>query len=133
MKGRTYRYFEGEPLFPFGFGLSYTRFAYGEPKVKGGRLEVEVTNTGTCDADEVVQLYVRRPDDPEGPQKSLRGFRRVHLPAGKTVKVRFPLKEDVFLSWCEEKQDMVPLKGAWELLCGGSSADLQTVAYQFGQ
>ena len=123
MKGRTYRYFDGSPLFPFGYGLSYTTFAYGEASVRKGRLTIPVTNTGSRDADEVVQLYVRRPDDAEGPLKSLRGFQRVHIPAGETVQVVFPLTGDTFLSWSPEAGDMVPQKGQWELLYGGSSAD----------
>ena len=133
MQGRTYRYFNGEPLFPFGYGLSYTTFTYGEARVKKGKLEVPVTNTGSRDADEVVQLYVRRPADAEGPLKSLRGFRRVSIPAGQTVTVSFPLNAETFLSWSPEAGDMVPMKGQWELLVGGSSADqaLQRVAYTY--
>ena len=123
MKGRTYRYFEGNPLFPFGHGLSYTTFEYGQARVRKGVLEIPVTNTGACDADEVVQLYVRRPDDAKGPLKSLRGFRRVTVPAGKTVKVQFPLLSETFLSWSPEKGDMAPAKGEWVLYYGGSSAD----------
>ncbi len=131
MKGRTYRYFEGDPLYPFGFGLSYTTFSYGQARVKGRSLVVPVTNTGTRDAEEIVQLYVRRPDDPDGPLKSLRGFRRVSVPAGATVEVRFPLDRDVFLGWSEKEQDMVPLRGGWELLYGGSSAALQSLPYRY--
>ncbi len=133
MQGRTYRYFKGEALFPFGYGLSYTHFAYGAPRVNGSVLEVSVTNDGACDADEVVQLYVRQPADAEGPLKSLRGFRRVHIPAGATVTVSFPLTAETFLGWSPEAGDMVPVKGAWELLVGGSSADqaLQRVAYTY--
>jgi beta-glucosidase len=133
MKGRTYRYFDGEPLFPFGHGLSYTTFAYGDARVKKGKLEIPVTNTGNCDADEVVQLYVRRPDDAEGPLKTLRGFRRVSVPAGLTVTVSFPLNAETFLSWSPEAGDMVPTKGNWELLYGGSSANaaLKRVAYKY--
>jgi len=123
MKGRTYRYFDGDPLFPFGHGLSYTTFEYGDARVKKGRLSIPVTNTGAQDADEVVQLYVRRSNDTEGPLKSLRGFRRVHVPAGMTVHVEFPLNGDTFLGWSPEAGDMVPLKGTWQLLYGGSSAD----------
>ena len=131
MKGRTYRFFEGDPLFPFGYGLSYTTFSYGKAKVKRGTLEVKVTNTGQQDGTEVVQLYVRRPSDPFGPSKTLRGFQRVQIPAGKTVKVRFPLGEETFLGWNEEEQDMLPLKGKWELLVGGSSAALKSVPYEW--
>ena len=133
MKGRTYRYFKGSPLFPFGHGLSYTTFAYGDARVRRGILEVPVTNTGSRDADEVVQLYVRRPADAEGPLKSLRGFRRVTVPAGKTVTVQFPLISETFLSWSPEKGDMTPAKGEWVLYYGGSSADeaLKTLNYKY--
>ena len=123
MKGRTYRYFTGDALFPFGYGLSYTEFAYGDARVKRGVLEIPVTNTGSRDADEVVQLYVRRPADTEGPIKSLRGFQRVSIPAGATVTVNFPLTAETFLSWSPKAGDMVPTKGDWEILYGGSSAD----------
>ena len=131
MKGRTYRYFEGEPLFPFGFGLSYTTFEYGEASVKGEKLIVPVTNTGSVDAQEVVQLYVHNPADAEGPLKSLRGFKRVSVPAGETVQVAFGLTPETFLSWSEEAQDMVPEKGKWELLYGGNSHDLKSLEYNF--
>ena len=131
MKGRTYRYFEGTPLFPFGHGLSYTVFEYGEASMKGSRLIVPVTNKGSVDADEVVQLYVRNVDDPDGPFKSLRGFKRVNIRAGETVNVSFDLTCEVFLGWSEEKQDMVPVKGVWRLYYGGSSATQKYLDYQF--
>ena len=129
MKGRTYRFFEGEPLFPFGFGLSYTTFAYGKAQVKGDQLVLEVSNIGPVDADEVVQLYVRRPADTEGPRKTLRAYKRVHVPSGQSVEVSLPLTEETFLWWDEARQRMVPQKGEWELLYGGSSQDLDTLAY----
>ena len=129
MKGRTYRFFEGEPLFPFGFGLSYTTFAYGKAQVKGDQLVLEVSNIGPVDADEVVQLYVRRPADTEGPRKTLRAYKRVHVPSGQSVEVSLPLTEDTFLWWDEARQRMVPQKGEWELLYGGNSRDLDTLAY----
>ena len=80
---------------------------------------------------EVVQLYVHRPDDPEGPLKSLRGFQRVTIPAGQTREVSFPLNDETFLAWSPEKRDMVPTAGVWELLYGGSSDQLGTVSYTF--
>jgi beta-glucosidase len=129
MKGRTYRFFEGEPLFPFGFGLSYTTFAYGKAQVKGDQLVLEVSNIGPVDADEVVQLYVRRPADTEGPRKTLRAYKRVHVPSGQSVEVSLPLTEETFLWWDEARQRMVPQKGEWELLYGGNSRDLNTLAY----
>jgi len=127
MKGRTYRYFEGEPLFPFGYGLSYTTFEYGQPVVKGRKLVVSVTNTGSCYGEEVVQLYVRFLDDAEGPLKSLRGFKRVGLKPGESAKVSFKLDDEVFLSWSDDARDMVPVHGAWELMVGGSSQVLKSV------
>jgi beta-glucosidase len=97
MAGRTYRYFGGEALYPFGYGLSYTRFGYGKPTlaatVKAGEpleVAVEVRNTGGRDGDEVVQLYVTRADK-GAPIRSLAGFQRVTLKAGETRTVRFVL------------------------------------------
>lgn len=133
MKGRTYRYFEGTPLFPFGYGLSYTTFAYGKAEVKDGCLLVPVTNTGSMDGDEVVQLYLNRPDDADGPRKTLRAFKRVHIPAGTTCTVSLPLTEETFNWWDKESNTVRPLKGSYKLLYGGSSDDraLQTLMYEF--
>ena len=133
MEGHTYRFFRGEPLYPFGYGLSFTTFAYGEAKVKGKKIVIPVTNTGDRDGAEIVQLYVRKPDDTAGPIKTLRGFRRVEIPAGQTVEVTIPLDKETFLWWDEKAQDMVPVRGNYELLYGGSSADsaLQCVSYRF--
>ena len=131
MEGHTYRYFRDEPLYPFGYGMSYTTFAYGEAKVKGKKIVIPVTNTGDRDGVEVVQLYVRKPDDTAGPVKTLRGFRRVAVPAGQTVEVSFPLDKETFLWWDEKAKDMVPVRGNYELLYGGSSADVQSVNYRF--
>ena len=121
MKGRTYRFFEGEPLFPFGYGLSYTTFVYGDAQVKGNKLVFDVNNVGPVDGDEVVQLYVRHPSDTEGPQKTLRAYKRVHVRSGESVQVSLPLTDETFLWWDASAQNMVPLKGEWELLYGGNS------------
>ena len=122
MQGRTYRFFEGEPLFPFGFGLSYTAFEYGEPAVRGGRLTVKLTNKGSREGTETVQLYVRRPGD-DGPRLTLRGFKRVSLAAGESAKVHFRLDDEVFSWW--DGSEVRPLEGEWELLVGGSSDALK--------
>lgn len=131
VEGHTYRYFRGEPLYPFGYGLSYTSFAYGEARVKGKKVEVPVTNTGSLDGTEVVQLYVRRPDDASGPQKTLRAFKRVTVQPGKTVKVQIPLTDETFLWW--DGNDMKPLRGQYELLVGSSSDNrsLQKLDYAY--
>lgn len=104
MAGRTYRYFKGEPLYPFGHGLSYTTFTYGKPKysattIKAGepvKVTVPVTNSGKMDGDEVVMVYVSCPADHSGPVKNMRGFKRVHIPAGKTEKVEITLDPESF-------------------------------------
>jgi beta-glucosidase len=97
MAGRTYRYFKGEALYPFGYGLSYTRFAYGAAKVSRAKLAageevvvtVSVKNTGDRDGAEVVQLYASRPG--VGPIRALQGFQRIALKAGESREVRFVL------------------------------------------
>nr|MCR5842246.1 glycoside hydrolase family 3 C-terminal domain-containing protein [Bacteroidales bacterium] len=133
MEGHTYRYFRGEPLFPFGFGLGYTDFHFGAGHVRDGVLEFSVKNTGKRNGTEVVQLYVRKPDDPSGPNKTLRAFRRVTLMPGATTTVRIPLDDEIFTWWSESAQNMVPVHGEYELLFGSSSADkdLKNVHYRF--
>lgn len=96
MDNRTYRYFKGTPLFPFGHGLSYTTFEYGDAVVSDGLLTVPVTNTGSVNGEEVVQVYVKSVADVDGPTKSLRGFRRVPIKVGETVNVEIPFEIDLF-------------------------------------
>src|SRR5205814_1827046 len=87
MKGRTYRYFTGKPEYPFGYGLSYTRFRYAAPTVARSDADrivsVRVTNSGAQQGDEVAQLYVTPPQGPGVPRRSLKGFERIHLAAGE--------------------------------------------------
>jgi beta-glucosidase len=100
MKGRTYRYFEGQPLFPFGYGLSYTTFGYKDLKLPNKALamgedlhaSVTVTNTGKVAGQEVVELYLKFPGVAGAPNKALRGFKRIHLEAGASAEVQFDLK-----------------------------------------
>ncbi len=101
MKGKTYRFFTGEPLFTFGYGLSYTTFGYGNlvlPKqVKIGdpvKVTVDVTNTGARDGEEVVQLYVKGRATAGEPIRSLEGFQRVFLKAKQTKTMEFTLKPE---------------------------------------
>ena len=128
MEGRTYRYFRGTPLYAFGHGLSYTTFKYGRPKVKtledGTKaVVVKVKNRGGRDGDEIVQLYVSRPDDAEGPVKALRGMKRVSLKAGEVVKVCIPLDDETFNWWDPETGRVVSRAGSYVLKVGGTSAD----------
>ncbi|WP_281669556.1 xylan 1,4-beta-xylosidase [Segatella buccae] len=132
MRGRTYRYFS-DPLFAFGYGLSYTTFRFGRAlavAVDGGyRLSVPLTNTGTRPGEEVVQVYIRRVADANGPLKSLRAFRRVALKAGESTTVEIPLSRKSFECFDESTNTMRTLPGDYELMYGNSSRpeDLQTL------
>jgi beta-glucosidase len=126
MKGRTYRYFSGTPLYPFGYGLSYTTFSYSDLKVPTAPVaagspvvaEVTVTNTGKKAGDEVVQLYISFPGVPGAPLRALRAFQRVHLEAGASQKVSFELK-DRDLSMVTEAGDPILAEGQYSLSVGG--------------
>ena len=126
MDGRTYRYFRGQPLYPFGHGLSYTTFDYGTPTVaKSGSdvlLTVPVTNTGKMDGDEVVQVYLVNPADPSGPVKTLRAYRRVGIPAGSTANVKFRMEPEAFATFDHATERMTTRPGTYTLLVGPSSA-----------
>ncbi len=129
MKGKTYRYFEGDPLFRFGHGLTYTEFFYGKLKsdkrtLKEGQtlyVTVPVENIGVREGEEVVQLYIQRPADSEGPIQALRDYRRVKLAAGKTEMVVFELTEEDFAWFNPETNRMQPLKGDYVIRVGGTS------------
>lgn len=131
MANRTYRYFRGQPLFPFGYGLSYTTFAIGKAKVKNRQLLVPVKNTGERAGTEVVQLYVRSLDDPDGPIRSLKGFARITLQPGERQTVVLPLTDEVFERFDAATNTMRSLPGRYQLFYGTSSADaaLQTITY----
>lgn len=132
MRGRTYRYFS-DPLFAFGYGLSYTTFRFGRAlavAADGGyRLSVPLTNTGTRPGEEVVQVYIRRVADANGPLKSLRAFRRVALKAGESTTVEITLDRKSFECFDESTNTMRTLPGDYELMYGNSSRpeDLQTL------
>jgi beta-glucosidase len=126
MKGRTYRYFEGEPLWPFGYGLSYTTFSYSDISLPtstinaGDSLDasVTVTNTGKVAGDEVVQLYLKLPDVAGAPIRALRGFQRVHLEPSASQKVEFHLSPRD-LSMVTDLGDIIVAKGKYTLSVGG--------------
>ena len=123
MKGRTYRYFS-DPLFAFGFGLSYTTFEIGEATIQGTeRITIPVTNTGSCDGTEIVQVYIRNLQDAEGPLKSLRGFQRVDVKAGQTATATIDLTPKSFEFWDAETNTMRTKPGKYEILYGNSSQD----------
>ena len=126
MKGRTYRYLQAKPLYPFGYGLSYTTFSYHglrllNKEIDAGDLlsaEVTIINTGRRAGDEVVQLYVSFPNVPGAPLRALRGFKRVHLEQGESEKIRFDLK-DRDLSMVTEAGEPVIAEGTYSVSIGG--------------
>ncbi len=123
MNGRTYRYLKEDPLYPFGFGLTYTSFDYDNVKYDGNNVKVKVSNTGKRAGTEIVELYIKRPSDVEGPSKSLRGYARVDLEPGQSKNVEIPLHLDLFETWDEESGSMNVISGEYEIFVGGSSRD----------
>lgn len=152
MQGRTYRYMKQQPLYPFGYGLSYTTFRYANGKLAAGStagettqapmgaavshisadslragqpllFSFDLTNTGRRDGDEVAQVYVRNLNDPDGPLKSLQGYRRIHLPAGATEQIALALPPTAFQSFNDRTQAFEIRPGQYTLLYGSSSAD----------
>ncbi|QRX63305.1 glycoside hydrolase family 3 C-terminal domain-containing protein [Dysgonomonadaceae bacterium zrk40] len=131
MDGRTYRYMQEEPLYPFGHGLSYSSFRYGDAVLSGREVDIKegltvkvpVTNTSDRSGDEVVQLYVKRNNDPQAPMKSLRAFRRQHIAAGETVEVELTVDPDAFLFYDESKAGLVAKEGSYTLFYGSSSSE----------
>ena len=121
MNNRTYRYFQGQPLYPFGYGLSYTSYQYGNPQFKNGKVRVRVKNTGKVDGTEIVQVYIRRMDDVHGPKKSLRAYQRVRLKAGESKQVVIDFPHQRFENWDESTQTMRVVPGEYEILVGPSS------------
>jgi beta-glucosidase len=129
MKGRTYR-FMSDALFPFGYGLSYTTFAIGNAKISQTvvkanehvEITIPVSNTGKRDGSEVVQVYVRKIGDTDGPLKSLKGFKRVNVAAGKTVQTIINLPYSSFETYDRHRGIMAVAAGEYEILYGNSSA-----------
>lgn len=130
MKGRTYRYLQDEPLFCFGHGLSYTTFSLSKIRAnhrriragKGLRLSLRLCNTGERDGAEVVQVYIRKQGDVNGPIKSLRAFRRVEVAKGKRTRVRIKLAPEAFEFFDEDTNTMRIVPGQYDIFVGTSSA-----------
>jgi beta-glucosidase len=131
-KGFTYMYFDGEPDYVFGHGLSYTKFEYTNLKISGNAaggpldVRVDVRNSGTRAGDEVPQLYVRNAAARAArPKKQLAGFERIHLKPGETKTVSFAVSSDQLAFWDEGKKAWVADPGTLELMVGASSADIR--------
>ncbi|MFJ3309579.1 glycoside hydrolase family 3 C-terminal domain-containing protein [Streptomyces sp. NPDC086549] len=123
---RTYQYFQGKPLYPFGYGLSYTTFRYGDLRKVTGGYEVRVTNTGKRAGDEVVQMYVhQRTSRDKQPLKQLRAFERVSLKPGETKTVRLKARPSDLAHWDVTRSKWVVETGTYDVMVGASSADIR--------
>ena len=140
MENRTYRYFRGVPQYAFGYGLSYTTFAYGKGKLSrtsmkaNGQvtLTVPVTNTGSREGAEIVQVYVKALDYPEAPIKSLKGFQKLTLAAGQTATASITLDGEAFEYYDPSIDELSTRPGRYQILYGSSSLDkdLQTLNFE---
>ena len=139
MEGRTYRYFRGEPLYPFGYGLSYTSYKYGQATLskdsmkKNGKvtITIPVTNTGKVDGTEIVQVYVKSLDNPAAPIKGLQGFQRLALKSGETGNAVIELTGKNFQYYDEKIDEVSTFSGRYQLLYGSSSADKDLQSLDF--
>ena len=140
MENRTYRYFRGEPLYAFGYGLSYTQFAYGKGKLSRTSMKadgevtvtVPVTNTGDREGAEAVQVYVRALDYPEAPIKSLRGFQKLTIAPGQTQQATITLDREAFEYYDPSIDELNVRPGRYQILYGSSSreGDLQSLDFE---
>lgn len=139
MDNRTYRYFRGTAQYPFGYGLSYTTFSLGKGKLSKSSMKadgkvtltVPVTNTGSREGAEVVQVYVKALDYPDAPIKSLRGFQRVELAAGQTQKATIQLDGEAFEYYDPSIDELSTRKGRYKILYGTSSLDKDLQSIDF--
>jgi beta-glucosidase len=130
MANRTYRYLNGKPLYPFGYGLSYTKFNYSDLSVPtsgivAGRplsADVTVTNTGKVAGNEAVQLYLKFPQVKGAPRVALRGFQRIHLGPGASQEVHFDLKPRD-LGMVTEDGNPIIAQGDYTVSIGGGQPD----------
>ncbi|WP_240347813.1 glycoside hydrolase family 3 N-terminal domain-containing protein [Longitalea arenae] len=136
MKGRTYRYFNGKVQYPFGYGLSYTSFAYEWQKMPANirtakdsiQLSIKVKNTGTRDGDEVVQVYVEYPPVDRMPVKELKAYKRVFVKAGSEETVQFSIPAAELQKWDLATRSWKLYPGNYTIFAGGHSADKKIVA-----
>ncbi len=139
MQGRTYRYFHGDPLYPFGYGLSYSRFAFSNLKLSSQHLkagdpldvDADVKNISATAGDEVAELYLSFPDVPGVPIRALRGFRRVHVSAGETQHLHFTL-DARDLSIVNEAGDRIVFPGSYRLSLGGGQPGMKAAMAETG-
>lgn len=129
-KGRTYQYFKGDVLYPFGYGMSYTSFKYSNLRITDNTDEIDVRfqlkNTGKRDGDEVAQVYVMLPCRDEAmPIKELKGFQRVSLKRGESKEVSIKLRKDLLRYWDAAKGEFIHPDGQYTIMVGASSTDIR--------
>jgi beta-glucosidase len=123
---RHYDSYDIEPLFPFGHGLSYTEFAYGDVTIDGSAVSVEVTNIGPRAGREVVQVYLHAVGDVARPEKELKEFQAIDLSPGDSATVRFELPDRAFAHWDPAHHQWVVEPGDYEVRVGSSSREIHT-------
>src|SRR5690606_12575836 len=136
MKGRTYRYFNGEVQYPFGFGLSYTSFNYewiDQPKAINSSADtlefaLRITNSGKMDGDEVAQVYMEYPSIERMPVKELKAFKRVHIEKGSNAIVHFKVPVSELMKWDLQKGKWVLYPGDYRVTIGSDSRDIKLSA-----
>jgi len=128
MDKRTYRYFEGEVLYPFGYGLSYTQFTYRDARYANGEMTVTVENTGALDGDEVVQVYIKDHDAPFAVRNhSLCAVKRIHLAKGERAQIMLPIRKEAFAA-VDNEGKRVSQGRRFTLYAGGSQPDRRSAA-----
>ncbi|WP_298369355.1 glycoside hydrolase family 3 C-terminal domain-containing protein [uncultured Lutibacter sp.] len=134
--GRTYMYFKGKPLYPFGYGLSYTNFKIDNVNLNSNKINTlenvevsaNITNIGSIDGDEVIQVYIRDvKSSQKTPIKALKAFKRVNVPAGKTTQVKFKLPYEAFAHYDTIQNKFVVEAGDFEIMVGNSSENIAKV------
>ncbi len=126
MEHRTYRFMTEEPLYPFGYGLSYTNFKYSDFSFDAGQqvFYCRITNTGNRDGEEVAQLYMTNKNDPRSPVKTLVGFERVNIPAGATRVITFTVDPEFFHTFVDEYQHFERHSNQYLFRCGDQELEI---------
>lgn len=129
-KGRTYQYFEGKPLYPFGYGLSYTTFNYTDINIhengEAVSISFNVKNTGQADGDEVSQVYVKLPETGHiMPLKQLKGFQRTTIKKNESKKIEIKILKEQLRYWDEQTKSFITPKGNYQFMIGASSEDVR--------
>jgi beta-glucosidase len=130
MDGRTYRYFKGEPLYPFGYGLSFTEFEYSDTEIEVQadelKIKVGIRNKGEYDGNEIVQVYAHKTNSPNWrPVKQLIGFKRISLTKGEQKTVLFQIDKKQLQYWDTGQQKYLVEPGEYEIMVGSSSEDIE--------